>query len=146
MKLVAFKYKKWGLLCIVIGVVFSIINLCTDFRIESPVLAIYSGYIEQRFFAISHTNITDEVAMFFLLTGLTVISLTEERIENEITKKIRYNALLLSIVVNYIYLAGSVLTIFGSGFVFIVVSCMFSQVTFYLICFYVLKYKEKQLG
>jgi len=139
LKQLSFQFKLWGYVLIGIGIVFLILYSNSSLRIESPVFAIYSGFLEHKFFAISHTNLTDELALFFFLTGLMLVILSKERFESESIKKIRYKALLLSFLINYIMLIFCTLFIFGSGFIFIVILNLCSQSVIFIICFTILK-------
>lgn len=138
-KLLPFHFKKWGYLSILAGLIFGWIYSNSSIRIESPVFAVWSSFLEQKFFVISRTNLTDELALFFLLSGLFTIIFSKDKDENESTKKIRYKAFLLSFLLNYILLLFSILFVFGSGFIYFVVFNLISQSTIFVVCFELLK-------
>jgi len=142
--LLSHSYRKWGYISIFVGLVFTYINSYTQIRIESPVLAIYSGFLEQSFFKISHTNLTDEFAMTFLFLGFLILIITKEKIENEQTVIVRHKALLYSFITNNVLLIMSVLLIYGVGFVGVLIVGLYSQAIIYLICFAILKSKNKE--
>lgn len=60
---------------------------------ESKVFAIVSTYTEMRYFVISQTNLLDELAALFFLSGLTLISFSKERKEEACYEQLRIKAL-----------------------------------------------------
>lgn len=138
------RWRKWGYFTLFIGLVFSYINSFTHVRIESPVIAIYSGFMEQSLFTVTQTNLTDELAMFFLLLGLLILIITKEKNESELTMELRYKALIISFVINNILLILSVLLVYGTGFIGVMIASFFSQALIYLISFTILKMRNKE--
>jgi len=141
--LINYSWRKWGFFSILIGLVFSYINSFTQIRIESPVLAIYSGFMEQSFFTVTQTNLTDELAMIFLMLGLLILIITKEKNETEHLISLRYKALITSIVINNILLVLSVLLVYGTGFIGVMIASLFSQAIIYIISFTILKIRNK---
>jgi hypothetical protein len=141
--LINYSWRKWGFFSILIGLVFSYINSFTQIRIESPVLAIYSGFMEQSFFTVTQTNLTDELAIIFLMLGLLILIITKEKNETEHLISLRYKALIISFVINNILLVLSVLLVYGTGFIGVMIASLFSQAIIYIISFTILKIRNK---
>lgn len=142
--LINYSWRKWGFFSILIGLVFSYINSFTQIRIESPVLAIYSGFMEQSFFAVTQTNLTDELAIIFLMLGLLILIITKEKNETEHIISLRYKALVISFVINNIFLMFCVLFIYGTGFIGVLIAGLFSQAIIYIISFNILKIRNRE--
>lgn len=137
-------WRKWGYFLVLAGLVFSYINSFTQIRVESPVLAVYSGFMEQSFFTVTHTNLTDELAMIFLMLGLLILIITKEKNETTQITTLRYKALIISFLINNILLVLSVLLVYGTGFIGVMIASLFSQAIIYLICFAFLKTRNKE--
>ncbi len=142
--LINYRWRKWGFFSFLIGLVCSYINSFTQIRIESPVLAIYSGFMEQSFFAVTQTNLTDELAMIFLILGLLILIITKEKNETEHIISLRYKALIISFVINNILLVLSVLLVYGTGFIGVLIAGLFSQAIIYIISFTILKIRNRE--
>jgi len=104
-----------------------------------PVFAVYSSFLETKYFTSFHTNVADEITVLLLLAGLGLIVLSREKNETEILDLLRIKALIRSIEANIIMLILAVLFVFGTGFMFAMVFNLISFQVFYLIFFYFFK-------
>ena len=143
MKLLPNVYKKWGWIFLIIGCVFALIYLTGKIRIETPVFALYSGFMENKFFSMTHTNLSDELAIVFLFAGITILSLSSEVYESERIRKIRYNALLYTITLNSLLIVLLTLLIYGSGYGYVLIVGLLSHPLIYLSAFNILKRKNQ---
>jgi len=54
---------------------------------EFPVFAIYSSYMETRFFTMVSTNFADELIILLFLAGLSILVFLKEKNETDYLKK-----------------------------------------------------------
>ena len=105
-----------------------------------PVIALISAYKETRLFSVFSTNFADETIMLAFLSGLALIAFSREKKEQNIYKKLRINALITTAQVSTAILLLSILFIYGSAFMAIVVLNLFLPLVLYLIIFNVKKF------
>jgi uncharacterized Tic20 family protein len=91
-----------------------------------PVFAIFSVFLETKFFAIFRTNIADELILLTLLAGLGLIIFSKEKNETEELDLLRLKALAKAGISNLIFLFVSVLFIYVSVFIAILVINIFT--------------------
>jgi hypothetical protein len=66
---------------------------------EVPVLALVTSYIDTRWFVVAQTNLLDELAFVFGITGLIFTSFSKEKKENWLTGQLRSYAFILSVYI-----------------------------------------------
>jgi hypothetical protein len=108
------------------------------------VFAVYSSYLKTVTFGMTKTNLTDELACFLLLTGSLWLICTKEKEESLDIDRIRYKALISSILLNFVFLLFSIFFIFGIGFLEILIINMFTQPVFYLLVFWLLMWRKNK--
>jgi len=133
------KYKLPGIIIIVAGVIMTILFFTIDFRFEVPVLAIISSYMETKFFAVFTTNFADELIILTLLTGLALVSFSQEQNETELLKTFRIKAVTKTAVINTIFMAFSVVFIYGTGFMSVMIADIFLPFVIYIVTFNLMK-------
>ena len=141
--LLPYQVKFVGLFLAFAGIVMSVFYLWFDFRFTVPVFAIFSSFLETKMFVTFNTNFADELAMMLLLTGLSLIVFSKEKIESEYLDATRGKAMVKALLYNNIMLLFSILFIYGSGFIGMLVINLFSCSLFYLFIFYYMNYKQK---
>jgi len=140
--LLPYFWKFVGWLLTLIGSALAILYLLFDFKFKMPVFAIYSSFLETKMFVSFRTNFADELILLLLIIGLGLIVFSKEKIESENLEPLRTKAFATATISNNIFLLFSVLFIYGSGFIAILVLNLFSLSLFYLLFFYLLKRKE----
>jgi hypothetical protein len=90
------------------------------------VFALYSVFFETRSFTWIQKNVSVELAMFAVLTGLSCITFSREAVETEATSRLRVRALGLAVLVNTLVLLVSLFTVFGVGFIYVLAANLFS--------------------
>jgi len=143
--LLPYPVKFAGLFLTFAGMVMSVFYLLFDFRFTIPVFAIFSSFLETKMFVTFNTNFADELTMLLLFTGLILIVFSKEKTESEYLDATREKAIVKALIYNNIMLLFSILFIYGSGFIGILVINLFSFSLFYLFIFYLMKYKQKIL-
>lgn len=134
--LLPYRWKWVGLILTLAGIVLSVFFFWFDFRFKMPVFALYSAFIETKIFTVIRTNFADELVLLTLLSGLSLIAFSREKNEPEGLDLIRLKAMFRAIMANTAILLISVLFIYGSGFMAVLVINMLSLFVFYLIFFY----------
>lgn len=125
------------------GILSSIFYISFDFRFKLPVFAVYSSFLETKFFSTFQTNFSEEFTLLLLITGFSLIVFSREKIESEALDSLRLKAIMKALLFNNILLLFSVLFVYGSGFVAVLIGNVFSLPIIYLVIFYLSKNKLK---
>jgi len=133
------RWKFVGILLISIGIILSITYFWFDFRFKLPVFAVYSAFLESKMFVVFRTNFADELIMLLLLAGLGLVVFSREKFESEGTELRRMQSFTRAGIANLVLLILSVLFVYGSGFMAVLVVNVFSFFIFYLIFYYTQK-------
>ena len=141
--LLPYRFKFVGLILLFLGFTFSIAYIWFDFQVRMPVFAVYSAFIETKTFATFPTNVADELILILLLSGFLLLVFSREKQENLIPEFLRLKAFMYSLIVNTALLLFSVIFVYGSGFIAVLVFNIISIPVFYLTAFYILKKKLK---
>jgi fatty acid desaturase len=142
-KLLPFTFKWIGIALVLAGCVFGVICSRYNLRIEVPIFAMVSTFVETKVFTFSRTNFTDELIMILLLPGFLLIVFSKEKKENEQLNTIRTKAFTKAIITNSAFLLLCTLFIYGSSFMVVVLFNLVSVFIFYLCFFYILKWRLK---
>ena len=134
--LLPYRWKLAGIFLLMAGTVSAIFYIWFDFRFKVPVFAVYSSFLETKLFSVFRTNFSEELTLLLLISGLSLVMFSKEKNESESLDLIRSRALFKALAVNNILLFLSVLLIYGSGFIAILVINIFSFFIFYLFFFY----------
>ena len=106
---------------------------------EVPVFAILTSYAETRWFVLAQTNLLDELAHLFLITGLMMIAFSKESQETEAVKVCRVKALFYAVYTTSVLWIVIYMTVFGwpilivSATTFILLLIMFILIFRYLL-------------
>jgi amino acid transporter len=133
--MLSYKFRLPGFILIAAGIIMTILFFTIDFRIEIPVLAIVSSYMETKFFAIFKTNFADELIILTLLAGLSLVAFSEEKDENEMHPLLRSRAFAKTALINTVFMAISVIFIYGTGFMSVMIADIFLPFVIYLVVF-----------
>jgi hypothetical protein len=139
--LLPFPFKLAGLFLTLGGIATAVLYIWLDFRFTMPVFAVFSSFVETKMFATFRTNFADELAMLLLIAGLGLIVFSKEKNETENLTLVRNKALAKASIANTVFLLFSILFVYGSGFIGILVLNLFAFSIFYLIFFFFLKRK-----
>jgi drug/metabolite transporter (DMT)-like permease len=142
-RLLPYRYKWIGLCLAVIGVIFAVVSNRLNLRIEIPVFAVVSTFMETRAFVFSRTNFTDEIILLLLIPGFLLLVFSRERREDGSFDEIRATAWKRAVITNSVFILASVLFIYGKTFMTIVMVNLVSVFLFYLAFFYSLKRRIK---
>lgn len=141
--LIPYRWKLLGISLTVLGMVLAIVFFWLDFRLKIPVFAVFSSFLETKMFVTFRTNFTDELIMILLLCGFGLIIFSKEKTEQKGFDLLRLNAFAKAIFFNLCFLLFSVLFIYGSGFIAILIINIFLLFALYLLFFYTSKIAKK---
>jgi hypothetical protein len=141
--LLPYTWKFPGMLLILSGLVLAILYIWFDFRFTMRVFAVFSSFMETKMFTTFNTNFADELIMLVLICGFGLLVFSKEKDESERLDLIRNKAWVKAVISNNLLLLLSVLFVYGSGFITILVVNLFSLPIFYLCFFYLLKNRNQ---
>jgi hypothetical protein len=126
------RFRWAGMACLLAGMAALVIYQWFDFRIMMPVFAVFSSFLQTKYFTVIQTNAADEIMLLLLLAGLFILSFTKEKNESDEMEKIRSKALFLAFITNTALLAFAVLFLYGNGFLGILFLNLFSPFILYI--------------
>lgn len=143
-RLLPYRLKIAGMVLAFAGAISAIIYIFFDYKFKIPVFAVYSSFLSTKYFTSFKTNFFDELTLLLLISGLALIVFTKEKNETEGLDSIRFKAFFRALIANTIFLLLSVIFVYGSGFIAILVVNIFSLFIFYLLFFYLRKREKKE--
>lgn len=143
--LLSYRWKIAGIVLLSIGVFLAITYFWFDFRFKIPVFAVYSVFLETKTFEVIRTNFADELILLFLLAGLGLVVFSKEKNETQGLDEFRMKAFARAWIANVVFLILSVLFIYGSGFMTILIVNLLFFPFFYLLFFYTQKRVDKEI-
>jgi hypothetical protein len=143
--LLPYRWKWVGIVLTLAGIILSVLFFWFDFRFKIPVFALYSAFIETKVCAVIRTNVADEMILLLLISGLGLIILSKEKNEAEGLDLHRMKAMFRAVILNTVFLLVSVLFVYGSGFMAILVINTVSLFVIYLLLFYISKRVKTEL-
>jgi len=141
--LLPYKFKLPGILMIFAGAILTFFYFGFDFRFEMPVLALFSSYMESKFFTTFRTNFADELIMLLFLSGLFMLSFSEDKNELDFYNSLRIKALIKTAVAESIIVVLILLFVYGTGFMAFSIINLFLPFILYLIIFNILKKRAR---
>jgi hypothetical protein len=138
------KYRPTGWFMVIAGVIAGALFFLIDLRIELPVIALISSFMETRFFTLFVTNIADELILTLLIAGLAIVIFSQERSEGQVEDIERYRyremlkakSLFKSLRYNTLFLIASIFFVFGQGFLWVLLLNLLSVYIIYLALYY----------
>jgi len=134
------KFKWFGTIILLPGIILAYLKLHLDIRWEflnTKVFAIYSTYLESKYFSIIQNNLAEEISGVLIILGLTFISFSKIKDENEETLRIRLESLLEAVYINTILLILSFFLFYGIAFLKIMAINLVSLPIIFLIRFWI---------
>lgn len=127
------KFKWIGIIVLFLGFISTYLYFWggrPDF-FNSKIFAVYTSYVETRYFVVAQTNLLDEIGAVFSIIGLIFIGFSKVRGENETIGILRAQSLLISLVSSAGIWILLILVIYGwpififSSFIFIIFLVLF---------------------
>ncbi len=126
------------------GIILAAMYFIFNFRFELPVFAVFSSYMKTNFFTTFKTNFADETIMVLLLLGFSLWVFSREKQESKALWVLRVKAVKRAALTDIGILLFTVLFIYGSGFIALVLLNMILPFVLYLSHFYYLKNRERK--
>jgi len=142
--LLPYKYKVPGMILAAAGIILAALYFIFNIRFELPVLAVFSSYMKTNYFTTFKTNFTDESILILLLLGFSLWVFSKEKLESQSLWAVRVKALKRAILTDIGFLLFTVLFIYGSGFIALVLLNMILPFILYLFHFYYLKNRDQR--
>lgn len=133
-----YKLKFWGLALLIPSFIIGFIRFYLGIKPEifdTKVFAIYSYYLEKKYFVVIENQVSEEIAGILLLISLFLIAFSKEKNETELTQTIRNKALFFSFILNYVFIFLSFLFMYGFAFLDMLMINIYSQLVFYILSF-----------
>ncbi len=134
-----FKAKVAGWMLVVLGLILGTLFAFFNLVINLPVLAVFSSFLEEKYFAVFTTNVTDELTLLLILGGMFLVVFSKDRIEedsDELSQQLfnlRSKSMFKAVYYNTIFLFFSIIFIFGQGFFWVMILNLLSVFALYLI-------------
>ncbi len=140
-----FKFIGYGLFLagIISGYLVLEHHYMPDF-LDVPVFAVHSQYVKKTVMGMSQTNLMDDFALLFTLTGLLLVMFSKNRNETPEVMGLRVKAIFYAVLANSFFIIISILFIFGIGFVKIAFLQLFTLPAIYLVIFRVLMLRSEK--
>jgi len=138
--LLPYKFKYLGWLLLAAGLICSVLFLFIGLKyslLDVNVFAVWSRYFDTRYFSIIENNISEELTITILLSGLFLVAFSKMKNENDEISSIRIKALFLSVYINTGLLLFSALFIYGLAFVYMAFFNIFSGLFLFILIFYI---------
>jgi hypothetical protein len=120
------RYRPVGWLLFLLSACLGLANLYGEFKL--PGLAVrlpllYTNWADPLFI---NNDLTDELAALGVIAGLLLMAFTRERVEDEMIRQLRLEALQWSVYVNYLLLALAIVLVYDLVFFQVMVYNMFT--------------------
>lgn len=143
------KYKIYGWILLIIGLILGIIAISSDYESEALTINVFSVFNDDAissndsgFFNVIKNSIIDELAALAIIFGGLIVGFSKEKIEDEFIYKLRKDSLVWGIIANYIILVLAIIFIYGFTFFDVLVFNMFTPLLFFIFRFNFLKLKS----
>ena len=123
------KFRFVGSIFFIAGVITGVFRFYLGIKpkiLDARVFAVYSEYLDEKYMKLVNNNLGEEITLLLILTGLFLIALSKEKTENEMISNIRYQSLIISFYISFIFLLAA--TFFTYGFAFLYMLILFSAI------------------
>lgn len=147
--LLPWKTRWWGGVIFVLGFIFSYLRFILGIKpvfLNAKVFAIYSKYLDSKYFQIIGNHLSEEICLFFLILGSGLLALSKQKNEKSEYIYLRVNSFLFAIYFNSAFLLLSVLFVYGLAFIGVIAISMISIPLIYFLIFQfkVFQYNKKK--
>ena len=143
------KFKKYGWLILIPGVVLGILHMIFEFNLDFldiNVFAItFDGFVDNRdLFGFIEDNFLNEVLGLFIIIGGLMVTFSKEFDEDEFISRMRLECLVWAFLWNYGLLAIAFVLFYSFSFLSIMVYNMFTPLILFIIRFNWLLWKSRK--
>lgn len=140
------KSRVFGVLFLLLGLALTYIRFSIGIKPEYlnwKVFAIYSSFLESKYFTFTTNNISEEICGLLVLAGLFILAFSKEKDENRRVQEIRLYSFLYSVYANIVITFLTFIFIYGIGFVAFAMLNMYLILTLFIIIFKYQLYKNR---
>lgn len=119
-------YRRIGWFLFIPSACLGLLNLYDKFSLDWLDVTLPFGYTNPINSSLHHNNLTDEVAALGAIIGLLFVAFARERIEDEMIRQLRLEALQWSVYINYGLLALAIVLTYDFAFFQVMVYNMFT--------------------
>lgn len=127
------KWKIWGFILLIPCLILGILSFHLEFEI--PLLEVAIPFSSDPF--AGNQNFTDELAALGMIVGLMLIGFSKVKEEDEMIFEIRAKSLQISLLMNYLLVMLTILIVYDSGFLVVMVYNIFTPLLVYTITFHI---------
>lgn len=143
-KLLPYKLKIYGWISVFAATALTFFYFYYGVKISMPVFAVYSSYLETKFFSFFTTNFTEELILLLFIVGFSLIVFSKEKKESGFLRLVRIKALTNMIKTVVIWWLFTVLFIFGNGFMVVLILNLVLPFIIYIFFFHRIKNRESK--
>ncbi len=135
------KFRTAGIVLVVIGIIWGYLRFWVGYKpdiLSFKMFAVYSSYLETRYFKFVRNNLGEELTAFFLVVGTYFIAFAREKTETEVTRTLRVKSLFAAGYLNLLFLVASIWLTYGLAFVYMLMVNLLSWPLFYIVVFRIL--------
>lgn len=144
-KLFPYKFRIAGIFLMIPAIFLSFIRFYVGEKpelLKLNVFAIYSSFVEIKYFSFVENNISDEICSLFLIMSIILIVFSQEKVEIEDLWMYRFYSMFSAVYVNIGFTILGVIFVFGIAFVKLLVLNIYLTPIIYFIIF---KIKSRDL-
>ena len=131
-------FRIIGYISVVFGVLAGILRFKEGIKPEfltRKVFAVFSSFLENKYFEYIKNNLGEEICAFFIIAGLYMIALSREKRETEVVSELRTKSMIISMYITLAFLTLSIWTTFGFAFLYMTIIAMAVMPLSYIILF-----------
>lgn len=131
-------FRIAGYISVLFGVLAGILRFKAGVKPEfltRKVFAVFSSFLENKYFEYIKNNLGEEICAFFIIAGLYMIALSREKNETETVSELRTKYLIISLYITLAFLILSIWTTFGFAFLYMTIIAMAVMPVSYIILF-----------
>jgi hypothetical protein len=140
-------FRPVGIVFVVAGVVLLVIRFYYGIKPEIfnlKVFAVFSSYLESKYFELVKNQMIEEFGGILLLSGLFMIAFSREREEQEWMNGIRLRSFFITVYINTVFLILAILLTFGFGFVYMIILNLVLWLLIYIVTFRLLLFFKRE--
>jgi len=142
-------FKIPGILFFAAGLAVTFVRFALEIKpdfLDFKVFAMYSQYIDTKYFKMVDNNFGEEAAILLILCGLFLFAFSKEKEESEFIEDLRYKAMAQSFVTGFVFLVGAVFFTYGLAFIYMLVLNIVVPLAGFIVLFQFYLYRSRKIG
>jgi len=139
-------FRPVGIVFALAGVILLLIRFYYGVKPELfniKVFAVFSSYLESKYFEVVRNQMIEEFGGILLLTGLFLTAFSREREEEKWMDPLRLRSFFITAYINIVFLILAILFTFGFGFVYMIILNLLLWLVIYIITFRILLFLNR---